>query len=243
MHRVIHDVYGLSRVWDQADLGAGVYLVSAGGELVLIDTGFPNKAAAIMRRISRLGLYPSRISHIIVTHHHPDHIGSLAALKKMTRAKVIAHRDDVPYIEGRLPQPGPFRPALYRKIAAGFKNMLNTAPAGVDIAVSDGDELPVAGGISIIHTPGHTPGSICIYLKEKNLMFCGDLVARRLAIKLPSLAFTADIPQLKKSILKLAACDFKVLCFGHGLPIIHDASKRFKEFAERLSRTVFTVVF
>jgi glyoxylase-like metal-dependent hydrolase (beta-lactamase superfamily II) len=234
MRKVVNDVYRLSGAWDQADLGAGVYLVSAGGELTLIDAGFRNKATVIMRRIYRLGLSPSRISHIIVTHHHPDHIGSLAALKSIIRAKIVAHKADVPYIDGSLSQPGPYRPALYKKIAAGFKRLLNTEPVGVDIPVDDADELPVAGGISIIHTPGHTPGSMCIYLKQKNLVFCGDLVARRLGIKLPSLAFTSDIPQLKHSIRKLAEHDFEVLCFGHGLPIRRNAGRRVKDFAARL---------
>ena len=234
MHKVIRDVYRLNGAWDQVDLGAGVYLVSDGGDLTLIDAGFRNKATVIMRRIYRLGLSPSRISHIIITHHHPDHTGSLAALKSITKAKIIAHKADVPYIEGSLPQPGPFRPALLKKAVASFKGLLNTEPAGVDIQVDGGDELPVAGGISIIHTPGHTPGSMCIYLKQENLVFCGDLMARRLGIKLPSLPFSADIPQLKQSIRKLAEHDFDVICFGHGLPIRKNAGKRVKDFAGRL---------
>jgi glyoxylase-like metal-dependent hydrolase (beta-lactamase superfamily II) len=234
MRKVAQDVYRLSGAWDQADLGAGVYLVSAGGDLTLIDTGFRNKATVIMRRIYRLGFSPSRISHIIITHHHPDHIGSLAALKNITKAKVVAHKDDVSYIDGSLPQPGPFRPALYKQVAAGFKGILNTEPAAVDIQVEDNDELPMAGGIRIIHTPGHTPGSMCIYLKQKDLVFCGDLIARRLAIKLPSLAFTSDIPQLKQSIKKLAERDFEVLCFGHGLPFRRNAGKRLKDFAAKV---------
>ena len=234
MRKVVQDVYRLSGAWDQADLGAGVYLVSAGGDMALIDTGFRNKAYVIMRRIYRLGLSPSRISHIIITHHHPDHIGSLAVLKGITKAKVIAHRDEVPYIEGSLPQPGPFRPALYKYIGTALKDFLRTDPVGVDLAVGDGDDLPVAGGIRIIHTPGHTPGSMCIYLKQKGIVFCGDLVARRLAIKLPSLAFSADIPQLKLSIKKLAGFDFEILCFGHGLPMRRNAGKRLKDFASHL---------
>lgn len=234
MRKVVQDVYRLSNIWDQADLGAGVYLISAGGELTLVDTGFCKKSHVILRRIYRLGLSPSRIRHIIITHHHPDHIGSLAALKGMTRAKVIAHSDDVPYIEGVLPQPGPFRPAFYKAIAPALKNLLQTEPVQVDIAVSDGDELPVAGGLRIIHTPGHTPGSMCIYLKQKGVLFCGDLVARRLAIKLPSLAFSVDIPQLKQSIRKLAGYDFNILCFGHGLPMRRNGGKLLKDFASHL---------
>jgi glyoxylase-like metal-dependent hydrolase (beta-lactamase superfamily II) len=234
MRKIVNDVYRLSGAWDQSDLGAGVYLVSTGGDLALIDTGFRNKATVIMRRIYRLGLSPSRIGYIIVTHHHPDHIGSLAAIKKITKARIIAHKADVPYIEGSLLQTGPYRSAIYKFIASGLRGMLNTEPVGVDMQVDDAQELPIAGGISIIHTPGHTPGSMCVYLKQKNLVFCGDLVSHGLGIKLPSLAFTADIPQLKQSVRKLAEHDFDILCFGHGLPIRHNAGKQLKDFAARL---------
>lgn len=233
MRRVVQDVFRLSGAWDQVDLGSGVYLVSAGGELTLIDTGLRNKALVIMRRIYRLGLSPSHIRHVIVTHHHSDHIGSLAALKKITGARVIAHADDAPYIEGSLPQPGPFRPTLYTLIPR-FRELMSTEPATVDIKVKDGDELDVAGGISIIHTPGHTPGSICIYLKQKNLVFCGDLIANRPGIKLPSMAFTEDVSRLKQSVRKLAGHEFDVICFGHGLPLHCNASRHVRAFAGRL---------
>ncbi|MDD5313107.1 MAG: MBL fold metallo-hydrolase [Dehalococcoidia bacterium] len=234
MMEVVPGVYKLSGPWDQADLGANVYLVAEGGELTLIDSGYAGKAVRILKRVHNLGFTAHRITHIIVTHNHPDHVGSLAALKKMTGAKVIAHQADAPYIEGRLPQPGPFRPALYKALWHPLLKLLQAEPATVDIAVSDNEELPVAGGIRVIHTPGHTPGSICIYLKQKRLMFTGDLIARRLDIKLPSLAFTADIPQLLKSIHKLAGIEFDVACFGHGWPLKHDASRKVKEFAGKL---------
>lgn len=235
MRKVVQDVYRLSDAWDQVDLGAGVYLISTGDELTLIDTGYRNKATVILRRIYRLGLSPSHINHIIITHHHPDHIGSLAVLKNITKAKIIAHKADVPYIEGSLRQPGPFHPALLKRVVAGIEILLNTEPVNVDIQVNDADELPVAGGISIIHTPGHTPGSMCIYLKQKNMVFCGDLIAHLLDIKLPSLPFSYDIPLLKKSVMKLAEHDFNVICFGHGLPIKRNAGERVKDFAKRLS--------
>jgi glyoxylase-like metal-dependent hydrolase (beta-lactamase superfamily II) len=112
--------------------------------------------------------------------------------------------------------------------------MLATPPANIEIEVEDGDDLPVAGGIKIIHTPGHTPGSICLYLKQEGLVFTGDLLARRLGVKLPSMVFTADIPQEISSIRKLAELDFETACFGHGFPLRKDAGKKVAEFASKL---------
>ena len=233
MLEVVPGVYKLSGPWDQADLGASVYLVAEGGDLTLIDSGYGGKAVQILKRVHELGFAAHRITHIIATHHHPDHVGSLAALKKMTGAKIIAHPADAPYIEGSLPQPGPFRPTLYKAVWHPLLKLLQTEPAAVDMAVSDGDELPVAGGIRIIHTPGHTPGSICLYLKQKRLVFTGDLIARRLDIKLPSLAFSADIPELLQSIHKLSGIEFDIACFGHGWPMKQDANRKVEEFSQQ----------
>ncbi len=234
MIEVVQGVYKISSAWDHADLGANVYLLALGGGFALVDTGYRGKARKILRRIYSLGFAPTRIRHIIITHHHPDHTGGLAALKEVTGARAIAHKLDAPYIDGRLPQAGPSRPAWLSRRAGMFRGMLATPPAAVDIEVEDGDELAVAGGVRIIHTPGHTPGSISLYFAQEGLVFTGDLLARRLAIKLPSMVFTADIPQEIASIKKLAALEFETACFGHGFPIRKDAGKRVAEFAGKL---------
>ncbi|MHB8086062.1 MAG: MBL fold metallo-hydrolase [Dehalococcoidia bacterium] len=233
MIEVIQGVYKISGIWDQADLGANVYLLALGGQFTLVDAGYRNKYRQILKRIYSLGFAPTRIRHIIITHHHPDHVGGLAALKEVTGAKSIAHILDAPFIDGRLPQAGPSRPDWLKRSSGIFSRMLATPPAGVDIEVADGDELPIAGGIKIIHTPGHTPGSICIYLKQEGLVFTGDLLARRLGIKLPSMVFTADIEHEMDSIRKLAELDFDTACFGHGFPIRKDAGKKVAEFVNK----------
>ncbi|MBN1375423.1 MAG: MBL fold metallo-hydrolase [Dehalococcoidia bacterium] len=231
---VIRHVYKLSGWWDQADLGANVYLVVDGDGLTLVDAGYPGKGREILRRIYRLGFSPSRIRHIIITHHHPDHVGGLAVLREITGAAVIAHAGDVPYIEGTLPQPGPCRPDWLRSASTPLVPLLRTGPVKVDIIVKDGDELPAAGGIRVLHTPGHTPGSICVLFKRRGLMMTGDLLAQRFGIKLPSLSFTMDVRQEFESIARLAGEDFETACFGHGSPLIKGAGRRVNGFARRL---------
>jgi len=231
MQQVLPGVFQLSRWWDQGDLGSNVYLIDAGGELALIDAGYKGKESLIIQRVQQLGFSPSRITAIIVTHHHPDHIGGLAGLVQMTGARVIAHALDAPFIDGRLPQPGPSRPGWLRRAAQPFKGLLVTLPVNVDIAVADGDELPLAGGIRILHTPGHTPGSICIFRKRDGVVFTGDLLAQRFGLKWPSIPFTHDVAQLKHSVRKLAGHEFESACFGHGSPIRVNAGVRVRRFA------------
>ncbi len=220
----------MSRWWDQADLGSNVYLIDADGELALVDTGFRGREQLVIERVRRLGYSASRISFIIITHHHTDHTGGLAKLVEITGARVLAHTADAPYIDGRLPQPGPSRPSWLRHAAHTFQYLLATRPARVDIQVNDGDELPLAGGIRILHTPGHTPGSVCLFLNRSGTVFTGDLLAQRFGLKWPSIPFTADVAQLKRSARKLGGYKFESACFGHGSPIKAHADKRVRRF-------------
>lgn len=231
MTEIVTGIFKLSGWWDQADLGANVYLIAGADDLVLVDAGFRGKEHEILRRVYRLGFPPARIKTIIVTHHHPDHVGGLSRLKELTGASVIAHSADAPYIDGRLSQPGPQRPGWLRRMSGLFEGFLGTAPVAVDIEVKDGDELPAAGGIRILHTPGHTPGSICVFFRDRGVVFTGDLLAQRFGIKLPSIPFTVDVDQLRRSIGRLAGQEFSAACFGHGSALTGDADKRVRRFA------------
>ena len=232
---IIAGIYLLSGFFGIGVWGANVYLLVDGDDLTLVDTGFFGRADRILEQVKELGYSPSDINRIIITHHHADHVGSLADLKRATQAEVIAHPADAPYIDGTLPQPGPVRPQWLSKLLAPLSCLWSTEPVAVDTLVNDGDELPILGGIKILHTPGHTPGSICLYLPEKNLLIAGDLLANRLGLKLPAREFTVDTVQEAKSIKKVASLEFDIICFGHGSPIMHDAHQTVADFADRIT--------
>jgi glyoxylase-like metal-dependent hydrolase (beta-lactamase superfamily II) len=231
---IIAGVYLLSSFFGVGAWGANVYLLVDDG-LTLVDTGFIGRADRILEQIEELGYSPCDIKRIIITHHHADHVGSLAALKRATQAEVIAHPADAPYINGTLPQPGPARPKWLSDFSARFGWLWVTEPVTVDMLVNDGDELPMLGGVKILHTPGHTPGSICLYLQSKKLLIAGDLLAHRFGLKLPSRVFTVDIDQEIQSVKRVAALDFDIICFGHGSPIMHDANQTVVDFADGLA--------
>ena len=118
---------------------------------------------------------------------------------------------------------------------APFSRMWATEPVTVDRLVNDGDELPILGGIKILHTPGHTPGGICLYLPEKKMLIAGDLLANRFGLKLPSREYTVDTVQEMQSIKRAASLEFDIICFGHGSPITQDARQAVATFAEKLA--------
>ncbi len=233
MDEIIPRVYQLSGIWGTGIWGANVFML-VGNSLTLVDTGFKGRSVGILKEVQRLGYSPSDIADIIITHHHADHVGNLAALKKVTPARVVAHPADAPYIDGRLAQPSPARPRWVSKILAPLYKLWDTIPVAVDILVNDGDELPILGGIRVLHVPGHTPGSICLFLQQERLVIAGDVLAHRFGLRLPSKAFTVDIAQEIRSVKRLASLDFDVICFGHGSPIMHNAHPVVIKFAEVL---------
>jgi len=230
---VTNNVYQLSSMRGTGTWGANMFLL-LDNSVTLVDTGLRGRSASILNEVRRLGYKPSDIAHIILTHHHADHIGSLAELKKATGARVMAHPADAPYIDGSFPQPGPARPKWLGRMLSPFGRMWASIPTEVDKLINDGDELPILGGIRILHTPGHTPGSICLFVQKEKLVIVGDLLTNRFRPSLPSRLFTVDMGQEVNSIKRLASLDFSIIAFGHGSPILREAHHAVAHFAEKL---------
>jgi hydroxyacylglutathione hydrolase len=109
------NIYQLNGISGMGVWGANVFLL-VDADLTLVDTGFKGRAGGILAQIKKLGYSVSDVARIIVTHHHIDHVGSLAELKRATGAKVIAHEADSPYIDGTLSQPGPVKHNTHSKV-------------------------------------------------------------------------------------------------------------------------------
>ncbi len=83
---------------------AKAYLIEGDDGLTLIDAGYPDKEAAVFEAIRRLGRSPDQLKHLILTHGHPDHIGSAARIVRQTGARTYMHPLDIPFAESG----GPF---------------------------------------------------------------------------------------------------------------------------------------
>ena len=230
---VTKNVYQLSGRRGIRPWGANTFLL-LDNSVTVVDTGLGGRTASILNEVRRLDYKPSDVARIILTHHHADHVGSLAELKKATGATVMAHPTDAPYIDGSLPQPGPARPKWLARMLSHCGRMWASIPAEVDQLVNDGDELSVLGGVKILHTPGHTQGSICLFIPQQKLVIVGDLLTNRFRPGLPSRFFTVDMVQEVDSIKKLASLDFDIIAFGHGRPVLHEARQTVARLAEKL---------
>jgi glyoxylase-like metal-dependent hydrolase (beta-lactamase superfamily II) len=196
---------------------------------VLVDTGYPNQLQQIRQEIEKAGVPFERLDTIVITHHDIDHIGSLASLVNALpgRIKVLAHSTEIPYIQGEvrplklaamednlasLPESSK---AFYQLMKSGFQS----AFARVDRGLSDGEKLPYCGGITVVFTPGHTLGHICLYLDQYKLLIGGDALRieeGRLAPSPASINYDMDL--YNSSLKKLAQYDIdKVISYHSGL--------------------------
>ena len=202
------------------------YLIDRDG-LVLIDTGLPRTAGRILAFIhDTLHREPSELRTILLTHYHMDHVGNVPALVRATGAQVVIHEGDAPYLSGERPMPLPPWPRslLIRMV----KPFLGWSPVRPDILLRDGDTI---AGLTCIHTPGHTPGSICLFDPEGKVLFSGDtLLTERGRIQGPSERSSARQEEATRSLARIASLDFEILLPGHGEPVGPEASARLREF-------------
>jgi len=213
--------------------GANAYLL-LGGKPTLVDTGMPGNAETILDYIRSLNLAYVDLTRIILTHYHVDHIGSAAALKQRAFPVVSAHPADARSISGERPQPLP-RGALVRLLFRLAPALPRFDPIVVDVPIQDGDRLDMLAGATVVHVPGHTPGSIALYFPEERLLICGDAINHRgNRLGLPPKSFTEDMEQAVVSVRRLAKLDFDVLCPGRGDPLVTRAGDQVRVMVRAL---------
>lgn len=196
------------------------YLWNDGGGLTLIDTGIATSGEEIAAAIEGLGRRRSDVAQVVLTHFHEDHSGGAAEISAWGDVAVLAHRLDAPVIRGDVPGPAPDfteeERALHRGLGA---HLLPAAPpCRVDRELEDGDVIDVGGGAEVIHTPGHTGGSIALHLRRHGVLFTGDTVAHVGGQVMPGV-FNLDRAGTLRSFRRLAAVDAQLALVGHGEPV------------------------
>lgn len=182
--------------WHRANLGfVSAYIMARGGEAVLVDTGVEGSADAIGAALEGAGLGWDALGHVVITHKHGDHQGSLEEVLGLApQATWYAGRADIPQI-GAEREP---------------------------TAVGDGDQVM---DLDIIETPGHTPGHISVLDTIGGILVAGDAInGADGGVTGANPQFSEDMDLANASIAKLGGFDYEVVLFGHGEPVLSGGS-------------------
>jgi glyoxylase-like metal-dependent hydrolase (beta-lactamase superfamily II) len=205
--------------------------------LTLIDTGLPGSAPLIAEAIRRAGHQPASLRRLVLTHFHADHTGSAADIAGWGEVEVLAHCADAPFIRAAAAGPAPDLTDQERPI---YDQVMSQVPAEpvipprIDRELADGDELSFGDGATAIAVPGHTPGSVAIYLPQHQILFTGDAAVRSPGGAVIGGMFNVNRTEAAASLRRLATLDTTVACFGHGEPLTHDGAAALRAAAQRL---------
>ncbi len=205
-----------------------VYLVADGGEGALVDSGFGDEQS-VKARLDYLRERPGiRLRYIVLTHHHFDHSGGAHQLRQATGAEIAMHAQEEQLLrdwQRDIPQDVDV-PTDQQAIAEQIRRFRQQAAEAVpDAAITDGAVLSVGGlTLEVVHTPGHTLGSVCIYVGEERALFTGDT-----ALGLGTVAISppphGDMRLYLESLERLKGYDAALMLPGHGRPVQEVARK------------------
>jgi len=194
----------------------------------LIDAGYVGSRGRIERALATHGRSLAELARVICTHGHPDHAGGARELAERG-IEILIHPADAEGMRTGL-RTALRHPSRGRFFAAMTPELATFTP------ILDGEVLPILGGLEVIHTPGHTPGSICLYGARDRVLFVGDVLQRRRGrVSFASALYSDDYAAAKRSVKRLAALDVDVIVFSHFPVLRQGASQTLTELASQVT--------
>jgi len=213
--------------------GAQAYFYRGAEGTAVIDPGYTGSFRAVLRFAEEQGIRPNDIGWVILTHHHIDHAGTAFALCEATGARLAVHQDDAPYLRAARPRERmtfwgmadwlPARVAAYVVTCAGCKPRL----------LGHGETI---AGLTVVHGPGHTPGSIGLWSEAESALFTGDILNNERGLRMPPWSVNHSHKKARLAPHRLRGLRYERAFFGHGPAIMEGADRRIEAFLQRQDR-------
>lgn len=191
--------------WSRVDLGfVAAYVLVRGREAAVVDTGVAGSADEIGAVLDQAGPGWDGVRHVVLTHKHPDHAGSLGdVLRAATRATGYVGAADLSAV---------------------------TSPRRLT-TLDDGDEV---FGMQVVATPGHTAGHMAVFDADTGVLVAGDALGNTNGLTGSNPQFTEDKQAAVASVRKLAALAPRTILVGHGNPVTDSAAATLRALASSL---------
>lgn len=210
--------------------GAQAYLYQGAEGIAVIDPGYTGSFRAVLAFLTSQGLRPADLQWVILTHHHIDHAGTALALCGATGARLAVHQNDAPYLRSVRPR----EPLTLFGIADLLSPRLASyvvSCADCDLRVLDDGER--IAGLTVVHCPGHTPGSICLWSGSESALFTGDVLNNERGLRTPPWTVNHSHRTATRAPQRLSGLRFERAYFGHGPAILERADQRVRSYVER----------
>ena len=203
---------GVWRIPLIGDLVNGFAFRDDDGQVTLLDMGLRASGRKVVAALRWIGSDVSDVTRLLLTHAHSDHAGGAAHVAERTGLGVGVHAADAGYVRAGTPAPA----------ASALGRLLNRLPGtgfeAVPVAeeLADGQLLPVAGGLRVVHTPGHSPGHASFLHPESGVLVTGDAIFNVRRLRWPVKAFCTDFRMTQQTAHVLGELDYTTAAFTHG---------------------------
>ena len=219
---------GVWRIPLVGDFVNGFILRDDDGQVTLVDMGVKRSGPKVLAALSAIGSGPTDVTRLLLTHAHPDHAGGAAHVARATGREFGIHEDDAHY--ARVGSSAPRDPSFL------LGRLMNRVGGGGFEAVSvgetftDGQVLPVAGGLEVVHTPGHSPGHAAYLHRESGVLITGDSIFNVRGLRWPIKSFCANFALTQKTAHRLAELDYSTAAFTHGPHLADQPREHIRRF-------------
>lgn len=206
-------VPGVWRIPLVRDFVNGFILRDDDGQVTLVDMGLKQSGKKVMAALASIGSGPSDVTRLLLTHAHPDHAGGAAYVARETGQDFGIHEADADFVRRGVSPPRD-QSFLLGRLLGRAKN--GFPPVSVGETFTDGQVIPFAGGIQVVHTPGHSPGHASYLLQDSGVLITGDAIFNVRGLRWPIKSFCTDFRMTKQTAVRLAELEYETAAFTHG---------------------------